>query len=210
MLMLFSSLSLFGFFIFLTWIIIAIITKEQKNIPIIGIILSTVIFVTGVSLPTSASTSTNILVNRNNGHAIILAAKSNNNELRNVIAKNISDTSTVNTYYSQVNNSDLKVSSDIEKKNNTTNDSIVVSNSEEQFNYKISKQQGLKIVNVKVKIEAGIQVLYDSERVIKDKVYYLYTLNTDQDTLDDFAYCVDVNSGELFKCSTDMILSLIE
>jgi len=286
MLMLFGSLSLFGFFIFLFWIIIAISTKEEKNIPIPGIVLSTVIFVIGVSLPTVASTSKDTLVNGNSEQIIILAAKSQNNELKNTIAKNISDTgnyskeskkieptrshlivqakaasistsnvnigieikqnnisnnpivkdvavkeiyskpkdelqkkeiieveniiSTINTFYSQVNNSSLEDSSNIDNKNNTTNDSIVDSNSGEQSNYKISVQQGLESVTAKVKIEADLHLLYDSERVIKDKTYYLYTLNTDKDTLDDFAYCVDVNSSELFKCSIDMILSALE
>ncbi|MBU3126332.1 hypothetical protein [Clostridium tagluense] len=86
----------------------------------------------------------------------------------------------------------------------------VNSNSGEMSNYKVSKETGLEIVTSKVKIEPNLKVLYDSQRNIKEKIYYLYTLNTEEYTLEDVAYCVDVNSGELFKCSIDMSLSPIE
>lgn len=70
----------------------------------------------------------------------------------------------------------------------------------------ISKEKGLEIVTSKVKIEMGIKVLYDSEWKIYGRTYYLYTLNKDEYTLDQYAYCVDVNNGKLFKCLNNMIL----
>jgi len=66
---------------------------------------------------------------------------------------------------------------------------------------------GLKIVTSRV---VGLHVLYDSKRVINKNIYYLYTLNMDGYTLDDIAYCVNVDSGKLFKCSIDMVLLQIE
>ncbi len=88
--------------------------------------------------------------------------------------------------------------------NNTTK---VDSNSVGISNSKISKEMGLKIVTSRV---VGLHVLYDSKRVINKNIYYLYTLNTDGYTLDDIAYCVNVDSGKLFKCSIDMVLLQIE
>jgi len=88
--------------------------------------------------------------------------------------------------------------------NNTTK---VDSNSVGISNPKISKEMGLKIVTSRV---VGLHVLYDSKRVINKNIYYLYTLNTDGYTLDDIAYCVNVDSGKLFKCSIDMVLLQIE
>ncbi|MCB2295707.1 hypothetical protein LGK95_19715 [Clostridium algoriphilum] len=88
--------------------------------------------------------------------------------------------------------------------NNTTK---VDSNSVGISNPKISKEMGLKIVTSRV---VGFHVLYDSKRVINKNIYYLYTLNTDGYTLDDIAYCVNVDSGKLFKCSIDMVLLQIE
>ena len=88
--------------------------------------------------------------------------------------------------------------------NNTTK---VASNSVGISNHKISKEMGLKIVTSRV---VGLHVLYDSKRVINKNIYYLYTLNTDGYTVDDIAYCVNVDSGKLFKCSIDMVLLQIE
>ena len=52
----------------------------------------------------------------------------------------------------------------------------------------------------------GVKVLYDSERKINGRTYYLYTLNKDEYTLDEYAYCIDVDNGKLFKCSNNMNL----
>jgi len=41
----------------------------------------------------------------------------------------------------------------------------------------ISKEKGLEILTSKVKIVMGVKVLYDSERKINVRTYYLYTLN---------------------------------
>ena len=138
--MLFRSLGLFVFFIF-----IITITKKQMKLPTIGLMLSMVILLTGVSISSFAFAS-----------------------------------------------------------NNTTK---VDSNSVGISNPKISKEMGLKIVTSRV---VGLHVLYDSKRVINKNIYYLYTLNTDGYTLDDIAYCVNVDSGKLFKCSIDMVLLQIE
>ena len=70
----------------------------------------------------------------------------------------------------------------------------------------ITKEKGLRIVKSKVKLGRGLHFLYDSERNIKGKNYHLYTINTDQYTYDEYAYCVDVNSGKLFKCLKNMSL----
>jgi|GEM_PF-3235146 len=88
-----------------------------------------------------------------------------------------------------------------------SNDTKVNSNSAGISNPKISKEMGLKIVTSKI---VGLHVLYDSKIVIKKNTYYLYTINTDGYTLDDVAYCVNVDTGKLFKCSIDMVLSQIE
>ena len=164
----FSSLSLFGFLIFLIWVIIALNTNSKKSISTIGLVLLAFILVTGVSKPTSATDDNSI--NSINEYKIILADNSDNYELENVID----------------------------------------SNSGELTNYSISKEKGLGIVTSKVKIETNLQVLYDSEREINESTYYVYTLNTDEYTLEDYAYFVDANSGKLFKCSIDMVLSPIE
>ncbi|MBU3142002.1 hypothetical protein [Clostridium sp. CF012] len=176
----FSSLGLFGFFMFLVWIIIALITKNKKRIPTIGLVVSAVILVTGISIPIAASASNDNKVNSNNEYKITVAGNSDSYEIENVT------------------------------ENNSMKLPIANSNSGEISNYWISKEKGLEIVTSKVKIEVNLQVLYDSQRDINEKTYYLYTLNTDGYTLEDFAYCVDVNSGELFKCSIDMVLSPIE
>lgn len=178
--MFFSSIGLFGFFIFLIWIIIARNTKNQKRIPTIGLVVSAVIIATAVSISSSASASNDNKVNSINEYKMTVVSNRDNYELENVI------------------------------ENNTMKEPIADSNSAGIFNYKISKEKGLEIVKSKVKIEANLQVLYDSERDIKEKTYYLYTLNTDEYTIEDFAYCVDINSGELFKCSLDLVLSPIE
>ena len=146
MFMFFSSLS---FSTFLIWIIIAAITKKQKRIPTIGLMVSTIILITGISISTSAS------------------AYSTNVTKLNITSAEIS-------------------------------------------NHRISKEMGLNIVIAKVKIDAGLHILYDSERVINEKKYYLYTLNTDEYTLEDFSYCVNVDTGEVFKCSINIVLSPIE
>jgi predicted small secreted protein len=73
-------------------------------------------------------------------------------------------------------------------------------------NYKISKEKGLEIVKSNVKLKSGLYILYDSERNIKGENYHLYTVNTNEYTYDEYAYCVDVNSGKLFKCLKDMTL----
>ncbi|MBU3161233.1 hypothetical protein KPL37_16055 [Clostridium frigoris] len=142
--MFFSSLGLFGFFIFLIWISIVTITKKQMKIPKIGLMLSMAILIIGVSISSFSFAS---------------------------------------------------------------NDTKVNSNSAGISNPKISKEMGLKIVTSKI---VGLHVLYDSKKVIKKNTYYLYTINTDGYTLDDVAYCVNVDTGNLFKCSIDMILSQIE
>ena len=116
----------------------------------------------------------------------------------------------VTTYNDQVNNTASNINSNADNKNNITKVSTVDNNSGETSKYNITKEQGLKIVTSKVNIAQGLQVLYDSERVIKENTYHLYTLNTDEDTLEDVAYCVNVNSGKLFKCSIDMALTAIE
>jgi len=90
--------------------------------------------------------------------------------------------------------------------NNIVDDSVVISKHDQPSNYKISKQKGLEIVISKVKIETGLHILYDSERNIKGRNYHLYTINTNEYTFDEYAYCVDVESGKLFKCSKDMTL----
>jgi len=142
--MFFSSLGLFGFFIFLICISIVTITKNQIKIPTVALMLSMAILLTGVSISSFSFAS---------------------------------------------------------------NDTKVNSNSAGISNPKISKEMGLKIVTSKI---VGLHVLYDSKIVIKKNTYYLYTINTDGYTLDDVAYCVNVDTGKLFKCSIDMVLSQIE
>jgi len=142
--MFFSSLGLFGFFIFLICISIVTITKNQMKIPTVALMLSMAILLTGVSISSFSFAS---------------------------------------------------------------NDTKVNSNSAGISNPKISKEMGLKIVTSKI---VGLHVLYDSKIVIKKNTYYLYTINTDGYTLDDVAYCVNVDTGKLFKCSIDMVLSQIE
>lgn len=95
-------------------------------------------------------------------------------------------------------------------KNVVADDSIVDINRDELSNHKISKNKGLEIVTLKVKIEPGLHILYDSERNIKGKSYYLYTINNEEYTFEDYSYCVDVDSGELFKCSNDMTLLKVQ
>lgn len=86
-------------------------------------------------------------------------------------------------------------------------DSVVASNTNESSNNKISKENGLKIVTSKVKVDANTWIVYDSEQNINGKNYYVYVINehyTNSDdyyTLDDHSYCVDVDNGELFKWS---------
>ena len=92
------------------------------------------------------------------------------------------------------------------KANNTMEESVVSNKRDQARNYKISKEKGLKIVISKVKIKSGLHILYDSERNIKGRNYHLYTVNTNEYTFDEYAYCVDVESGKLFKCSKDMTL----
>jgi len=93
------------------------------------------------------------------------------------------------------------------KKENNMMDVSVVNNKRNQNpNYKISKEKGLEIVISKVKIKPELHILYDSERNIKGKNYHLYTINTNEYTFDEYAYCVDVESGKLFKCLKDMTL----
>jgi len=176
MLMNFSLLGLFGVFIFLIWIIIAMITKNQKGILAIGIVISALILVTGVSITSSASASAN-------------HNKANTNSIKNI-----------NAAEKSVNYNLEKISVNNKEKNSTIN-----SNSG-----KISKEKGLNIITSKVKPDINIQIIYDSKVDIKENTYYLYTLNTNGYTLEDFAYCVDIKSGKLFKCSMDMILSTIE
>ncbi|MGH4120339.1 hypothetical protein [Clostridium sp.] len=75
----------------------------------------------------------------------------------------------------------------------------------ETSNYKISKEEGLDIVTSKVKIT------YDSERNIEGKDYHVYTMDGDGQPFVEYAYFVDVNSGELLKCHrATMSISSIE
>ena len=93
-----------------------------------------------------------------------------------------------------------------EKNNNIVKSSAMNISSDKLVSYKISKEKGLEIVKSNVKLKSGLYILYDSERNIKGKSYHLYTVNTDEYTYDEYAYCVDVNSGMLFKCLKDMTL----
>ena len=245
MFMFFSSLlGSFGFFIFFVWILISLITKDQKKIPTIGFIVITTIFITGILIPIPISATND---KSNNEYKNVVAGKSvnvntewensinsDNDSRQKVIEKGtnpkkldasgqitvelITYKTSLNsdniapqlTTYNQVTNSGSNVSSNSNSENIIIKDPKVEGNSSKKSNYNISKEQGLKIVTSKVNVAQGLQVLYDSERVIKGKTYLLYTLNTDVDTLEDVAYCVDVSSGDLFKCTIDMVLTTIE
>ncbi|GEM_PF-3461764 len=107
------------------------------------------------------------------------------------------------------NNTEIKqetIQIGYKKDNNIVKYSVINSKRDNPSNYKISKEKGLKIVISKIKLEPGLHILYDSERSIKGENYHLYTVNTDEYTVDEYAYCVDVNSGKLFKCLKDMTL----
>ncbi|MBU3179979.1 hypothetical protein [Clostridium psychrophilum] len=93
-----------------------------------------------------------------------------------------------------------------EKNNNIMKSSAVNISRDKLTDYEISKEKGLEIVKSKVRLEPDLHILYDSERNIKGVNYHLYTVNTNEYTYDEYAYCVDVNSGKLFKCLKDMTL----
>ncbi|MCB2295999.1 hypothetical protein LGK95_21335 [Clostridium algoriphilum] len=117
------------------------------------------------------------------------------------------------TVMAEKNKTEMKqetIQNGYKKDNNIVKDSLVISKRDNLSNYKISKEKGLEIIKSKVKLEPGLHILYDSERNIKGENYHLYTLNTNEYTYDEYAYCVDVNSGELFKCFKDFTLFLIK
>lgn len=99
----------------------------------------------------------------------------------------------------QVNNNDNNDSSDEEQFKTIDEDKIAA------LNCKITKEQGLKIVNSKEKPVDGFPAVYEDTREIKGKYYYLYTY----ETYTDKAYCVNVYTGALYKCSEDMKLTAV-
>lgn len=75
--------------------------------------------------------------------------------------------------------------------------------------YKITKEEGLQVVKSKVKIETNFTLVFSSIKKINGKDYYIYVLNGKDYTVEDCAYGVDVNTGEVFKCSNSFELSPI-
>lgn len=75
---------------------------------------------------------------------------------------------------------------------------------------KITKEAGLQIAKSKAKVEANLTLLYDHIENINGKDYYLYSLNGTDYTLDSYAFCVDVSSGELYKYTSSHELTLIK
>lgn len=82
--MLFLLFGMAGFFIFFIWLIIAAIIKKPKKIPTIGFILSTIVFVISVGISTSNDKSTSTGTEKN-----VIAGKSDNDEIKNSIDRNI-------------------------------------------------------------------------------------------------------------------------
>jgi len=80
-------------------------------------------------------------------------------------------------------------------------------NTKDNSNQKITQDQGIEIVRSKVKIETGFHLDFESLRTIKGTEFYLYTLSNNDYTTG--AYCVDIKTGQLFKCSDTMILTPI-
>ncbi len=73
---------------------------------------------------------------------------------------------------------------------------------------KITLEQGLEILKSKVTPPMGFHFDPGELRNIDGKPYYLYTVSDENTT--PYAYCVDVDSGKLYKCSNNMILTPID
>ena len=69
---------------------------------------------------------------------------------------------------------------------------------------KITKEDGYSLLNSAVKLREGLYLEYDSQRTINGSIYYLYTKKDDNMTYG--AYCVNIETGELYSCSMAMKL----
>lgn len=70
---------------------------------------------------------------------------------------------------------------------------------------KITQEYGYNLLNAAVKLSQGLYLKYDSKRTINGRDYYLYVVTGDV-VASSRAYCVDIDTGELYSCSTAMKL----
>ncbi len=69
----------------------------------------------------------------------------------------------------------------------------------------ISKDYALEILKSKIKLIDGQFIGFESQREILGNNYYLFTIYNEYST--EAAYCIDVNTGEVFKCDQEMNLT---
>ena len=69
----------------------------------------------------------------------------------------------------------------------------------------ISKGYALEILKSKIKLIDGQFIGFESQREILGNNYYLFTIYNEYST--EAAYCIDVNTGEVFKCDQEMNLT---
>ena len=78
------------------------------------------------------------------------------------------------------------------------------------FKNKLTIEEGLQIVKSKANIEVDFSPRFSSIKSSGGKDYYIYALNGTDYTIENYAYCVDENSGELYKCSNSFELIPIQ
>lgn len=78
------------------------------------------------------------------------------------------------------------------------------------LNCKVSIEQGKKIVESNVTIPNGFWVEYGNTQKISGNYYYIYLLDGEAGVDEGNAYCVDVYSGKLYRCSENMTLTAVK
>lgn len=72
-----------------------------------------------------------------------------------------------------------------------------------------SQVKGIQTIKAKLKVGPDCYVSFDSEKNINNKNYYVYTIKKYSDGSNGYhAYCIDMNSGDLFSWYGDELLPI--